>query len=300
MALEMNILAPTAAMPPVQWNFEELKKEIARVAANYTGVIDTSEDWEKRLKADRANLNKLRKAVDGERKRVKQAYEAPVKAFEAEVKEVLAPLDAAIASMDAQLTAAKEAWQEERRAAVAEIFAGVGFQEFVTLDAIWDAKWLNKTTTLGAIKSDMETILYRVGNEVFTIKQLNAHSFEAMETYKKHLDLAAAVAEAQHLCELDEKRKAAEEAAERRRQETERIKAETAASLAEKPADGPQDAEKAPDFATNPPVKEPEPEPQKAPEKIYQLDFRVWVSRGQLEALKAFLMTNNIKYGKVE
>ena len=34
-------------------------------------------------------------------------------------------------------------------------------------------------------------------------------------------------------------------------------------------------------------------------EPVMQLDFRAWVTRSQMLALREFLNTNNIKYGKV-
>lgn len=35
-------------------------------------------------------------------------------------------------------------------------------------------------------------------------------------------------------------------------------------------------------------------------EKVKVLDFRVWVTPEQMQALKAFLLQNHIRYGRVE
>jgi hypothetical protein len=43
-----------------------------------------------------------------------------------------------------------------------------------------------------------------------------------------------------------------------------------------------------------------EPEPPYKPEEVIQIDFRIWATKKQLACLKAFLIDNKIKYGKVE
>ena len=87
--LELKIFSPqeNGFVPEIKWNNEELKAAIADKMKEYKGLIFTEETISEGKK-DRANLNKLRGAIDDERKRVKKLCMEPCNRFEKEVKEV--------------------------------------------------------------------------------------------------------------------------------------------------------------------------------------------------------------------
>ena len=86
----------------IDFNFEELKGQLAESLALYTGLVVT-EDGIKGAKEDRAKLNKLREALENKRKEVKRECMAPYTDFEAKVKELVGLIDQPIAAIDAQL-----------------------------------------------------------------------------------------------------------------------------------------------------------------------------------------------------
>ena len=88
----------------IDFNFEELKGQLAESLALYTGLVVT-EDGIKGAKEDRAKLNKLREALENKRKEVKRECMAPYTDFEAKVKELVGLIDQPIAAIDAQLKA---------------------------------------------------------------------------------------------------------------------------------------------------------------------------------------------------
>ncbi len=59
------------ALEPIKFNYEELKTQIATKLENYKNLVYT-EDNIKEAKADRANLNKLAKALNDEKIRIKK------------------------------------------------------------------------------------------------------------------------------------------------------------------------------------------------------------------------------------
>ena len=87
--LELKIFSPqeNGFVPEIKWNNEELKAAIAEKMKEYKGLVFTEETISEGKK-DRANLNKLRGAIDDERKRVKKLCMEPCNRFEKEVKEV--------------------------------------------------------------------------------------------------------------------------------------------------------------------------------------------------------------------
>lgn len=291
--LELKIFSPqeNGFVPEIKWNNEELKAAIAEKMEEYKGLVFTEETISEGKK-DRANLNKLRGAIDDERKRVKKLCMEPCNRFEKEVKEVLALVDEQISAIDIQIKEVEQIKREEKRKAVQKLFESIGFQKFVTLEMIWDEKWLNASVALSKVENQMKETMYRIGEEVGTISRLPEFSFEAMEVYKKTLDLTQAIKKGQGLADI-QKRK--EEALARQKVEEERRKAEEAA--AGKESENPEE------------VADTHDAPKKAEENDYtrvvsapvmRIDFRVWGTKEQILALRDYMKQNNLKFGKVE
>ena len=156
--MELKSLSPQEGgfVKEIRWNNEELKAEIAEKMQEYKSLAFTEETI-KEAKADRAKLNKLRTAFEDERKRIKKLWMAPYDEFEKQVKELIALIDEPIRLIDSQIKEVELKRREEKRQKIEELFAGIGFQTFVTLDKIWDDKWLNSSVTLGKIEEQMKS-----------------------------------------------------------------------------------------------------------------------------------------------
>ena len=291
--LELKIFSPQESgfAPEIKWNNEELKAAIAEKMKEYKGLVFTEETISEGKK-DRANLNKLRGAIDDERKRVKKLCMEPCNRFEKEVKEVLALVDEQINAIDVQIKEVEQIKREEKRKAVQELFESIGFQKFVTLEMIWDEKWLNASVTLSKVENQMKETMYRIGEEVGTISRLPEFNFEAMEVYKKTLDLTQAIKKGQELADI-QKRK--EEALSRQKAEEERRKAEEAA--AGKQSENPEDVA---DTQDAPKEAEENDYTRVVSESVMRIDFRVWGTKEQILALRDYMKRNNLKFGKVE
>lgn len=291
--LELKIFSPqeNGFVPEIKWNNEELKAAIAEKMKEYNGLVFTEETISEGKK-DRANLNKLCGAIDDERKRVKKLCMEPCNRFEKEVKEVLALVDEQINAIDVQIKEVEQIKREEKRKAVQELFESIGFQKFVTLEMIWDEKWLNASVALSKVENQMKETMYRIGEEVGTISRLPEFSFEAMEVYKKTLDLTQAIKKGQELADI-QKRK--EEALARQKAEEERRKAEEAA--ARKESENPEDVA---DTQDAPKEAEENDYTRVVSEPVTRIDFRVWGTKEQILALRDYMKQNNLKFGKVE
>lgn len=291
--LELKIFSPQESgfVPEIKWNNEELKVAIAEKMKEYNGLVFTEETISEGKK-DRANLNKLRGAIDDERKRVKKLCMEPCNRFEKEVKEVLALVDEQINAIDVQIKEVEQIKREEKRKAVQELFESIGFQKFVTLEMIWDEKWLNASVTLSKVENQMKETMYRIGEEVGTISRLPEFSFEAMEVYKKTLNLTQAIKKGQELADI-QKRK--EEALVRQKAEEERRKAEEAATGKES-----ENPEEAADTHDAPKKAEENDYTRVVSEPVMRIDFRVWGTEEQILALRDYMKQNNLKFGKVE
>lgn len=284
--MELQIYNPTADgfLKSIDWNHEEIKKEVAEKVEYYKTLVYT-EDQVKDAKADRATLNKFVKALEDKRKEIKKQCLAPYDKFEAEMKEVLAIVNEPIGLIDSQIKGFEEEQKAKKLEDVKQAFADAGFQEFVKFEQIFDSKWLNKSKSLSSIKDEMNDLHNKIGTEVKTINSLPAFSFEALAVYKETLDISQAITEGQRL-ERIQKEKEAHEA-------EMKAKAEEAAMLAEAQAHeaAKQEAEKVQDQQTPDPVKEPEqaPEPvdQPAPRRK-RVVLEIVASEENFDAINEF------------
>lgn len=289
--MELKILSPQEGgfVKEIRWNNEELKAEIAEKMQEYKSLAFTEETI-KEAKTDRAKLNKLRTAFEDERKRIKKLCMAPYDEFERQVKELIALIDEPIQLIDSQIKEVEQKRREEKRQKIEELFACIGFQTFVTLDKIWDDKWLNASVTLGKIEEQMKSRMYQIGNDVLTIQNLPEFSFEAMEVYKKTLDLTMAIREGQRLSEIQKRNAAYEEEQRRKAAEaqnrTQAIRAETPPAQLEKGR-----AEE---------LERAAQQEDRQEAQVFKMDFRVWGTKDQLMGLRQYLIDNKIKFGKVE
>ena len=221
----------------IDFNFEELKEEITNKSALYKNMVYTDETI-KGAKSDRALLNKFKTALEDKRKEVKKQCLEPYNQFEKQIKELVAIIDEPVKLIGEQITEFEGREKAEKHEQITKLFDKAGFQSFVTLEQIYDPKWLNKSVSLKSIEEELTNTVYRIGHDVTTINSLKEYSFEALEHYKKTLDLAGAIAEGQRLADIQKRKleheaevKAREELA--KKQAEEKAKAEAEANLHE-------------------------------------------------------------------
>lgn len=201
----------------IDFNYEELKAELTDKVKFYESLAYT-DDQIKDAKADRANLNRLKKAFNDERIRIEKEYMKPFEEFKAQINEIIAIIDKPMAVIDEQVKAFEEKRKAEKQKAIEELFDSIGFQNFVTLDKIQDPKWLNASVSMKSIEEQMRSRMYQIGDDVLTLIGLAEFGFEATEVYKQTLDINKAISEAKSMSEIakakadaEAKKKAAEE-----------------------------------------------------------------------------------------
>ena len=291
--MELRIMNPQEnwLTEQILWNNEELKAAIAEKVKDYKTIAYT-EDSLADMKKDRAGLNKLKNAFEDERKRVKKICMEPYEKFEQQVREITVLIDEPIKLIDSQVKEIDERRKVAKKEEIKVLFASIGFQTFVSLDMIWDEKWLNATVTPSKIEEQMKSRMYQIGSDVLTINNLPEFSFEAMEVYKSTLDVNRAIQEGQRLAGIQ-----------KRKLEAERIKKEQEIrkekETAEQEEAVTQSTTSVPTYEAAQETVEEVLETQKE-EPVLQLDFRVWGTKEQLMALRNYMKENHLKFGKVE
>lgn len=295
----MELRVNEVAIPEkIDFNYEELKAELTSKVSFYETLVYT-DDQIKDAKADKANLNKLKRALNDERIRREKEYMQPFNVFKAQINEIIGIIDKPIAVIDEQVKAYDEKRKAEKQKAIEVLFSQIGFQNFVTLEKIWDPKWLNASVSMKSIEDQMRSKMYEIGNGVLTLSQLPEFGFEATEVYKQTLDINVAVSEAKKMVEVTKKKaeakareKAEEEArkAEEERKAQERAAEEQRAAMA-KAMTPPEDAQQAP-------TEEPQPAPVQSEPK-FLVKFEAIVTEKQAVELAAWFAERHIQFKQI-
>lgn len=277
----MELRVNEVAIPEqITFNYNELKTELTDKVKMYeTLVYDDTQIAE--AKKDKANLNKLKKALNDERIRREREYMKPFDVFKAQVNEIIGIIDKPIAVIDAQVKEYEEKEKSEKRQKIEAFWQGELREDITTmppnwlqLSQIWDDRWLNKTVSIATAKTDIKDAISRISDDLATLSALPEFGFEATEVYKTTLDMNKALNEGRRLAEI-QKRKQEQEA-------QAKAQAEAEAAKAEEPKPEPPK----PDFI-NPPVEE-------APAKW--VNFSALLTTPQALALKDFFEVNNIQF----
>lgn len=157
----MQNLNLQTTLPALSFDFDGLKSWALALTEKYNGLVVT-EDAVVAVKQDMAELNKTKKAVDDARKEAVKRVSAPIREFEEQIKEVTAIFDTAYSGLAVQV----RAFEEKEREAKAEKVRGIIADalearkaEVTAFPIPIQASWLNKTTTLKAVREAVETII---------------------------------------------------------------------------------------------------------------------------------------------
>ena len=192
------------------FNYEELKSELMAKAEHYENLVFTSEQLTE-AKAERAKLNKLKKALNDERIRREKEYMQPFNDFKAKITEIIGIIDRPAQAIDKQVKSFEEAEKEKKLAEILHFYNDVEKPEWLDIKLIFNDKWLNASAKMSAIEKEIKEKIEQVTKDLETLRQLPEFAFEATEEYKQSLDLNKAIAEGHRLSEM-QKRKAELEA----------------------------------------------------------------------------------------
>ena len=192
----------------ISFNFEELKQELTAKTKMYAAMVYTESEL-KEAKADRANLNKLKKALNDERIRQEKEYMQPFNEFKAQINELISITDEPNRLIDSQVKAFEEKKKEEKLEQIQAYYNSIEPEElhWLGLPAIFNEKWLNASVKMSAVQAEIDARLEHIKSDLATLSKLPDFAFESIEVYKDTLDMNKAISEGQRLSDI-QKRKA--------------------------------------------------------------------------------------------
>ena len=190
----------------IGFNYEEIKTELQAKVSMYETLVYT-DDAIKDAKADKAKLNKLKKALNDERIRLQKEYLKPFEEFKAKIDELISIIDKPISIIDKQVKGYEEDEKAEKLEKIKELWESIEHPAEMTFEHVFKEKFLNKSCSIGTITQYFKDDVARFNRDIATLSNLPEFSFEALEVYKTTLDLNMAISEGKRLAEI-QKRKA--------------------------------------------------------------------------------------------
>ena len=260
------------SIDPVTFNFEELKKELIEKSEHYKTAVYTEETIAV-AKQDRANLNKLVKAVNNEKIRVKNKILEPYMEFETQCKELMEIVKSATENIDIQIKEFEQKKKDEKLVEITNYFSEKvePYKDLINFDLIFNERWLNVTYELKQVQADIDHVIAKTKNDLMTIDSIVKNeetNAQVRDFYFRNINnpsvLGASLEEAK------------------------RMEA-TKARLAEMKKQQ-EEAEKA---------KQTIIPKQEQSVKIYEICFKTYMTKDQMIKLKEFFTNNKIKYEKI-
>ena len=146
---------------------------------------EVTEDLIKEAKEDKAKINKFAAALDNRRKEIKKEYCIPLVQFEEQMKDLYAIAKDGYTKINNQLNAFEEARKEEKAMEIAQYWQSKNFT-LVPLEAIYDAKWLNKTCNDWKEQIDMK--IDQINQDLNIINSFGVNDEEKEEIKGYYLD----------------------------------------------------------------------------------------------------------------
>ena len=206
--MNMEIRINDLSLPEkIIFNYEELKEGISAKVAHYKNLVYT-DDQIKEAKEDRANLNKLKKALNDERIRLEKEYMIPFNTFKSQLNEIIKIIDEPVTMIDSQVKEYQENKKEEKRKEIVSYFDSVKekLPDEIGLESIFNTKWLNESVSMKSVKKEIDDIVCKIQVDISTINDLGELSFYALEKYFKSHNLNDSILFAKEQIELEKKK----------------------------------------------------------------------------------------------
>ena len=286
--MELVLKSAELNLPQSIENLAALKAELTPKLDYYNKLVVTA-DSIKAAKADKAALNKLKTAIEDQRKAIKKQYLEPYTILETQCKEVVALIDAPISAIDKQIKVFEEMDDNNKYKELTEAFEKLEPPEWIKLDDVLNPKWKNKTQKTDALISELTAAVKELVDGIEKISEMykdEPYLLSITEFFKQHKDFSKTAVYAAQMNTAYKKEQAAKAAA------------EAAAQNALQNA--PQDAAAVSNESILPQQQtQQETQPQQ-PQPIYKGKFEVEATKDQLQALGNYMKNNGIKFKSIK
>lgn len=185
-------------------NIKEVKARVEMALPMYD-ICNYSIDDIPKCKEDKALLNKAAKALDDKRKELEKVWNKPFEEFKTTCNETCKLIKNAVSLIDGVIKEDENRTKKAKREELEKLAEKCGVETIgIKFDLIFDAKWLNKTTSMRSIEKAITEKVDNIKKDLETLKSF-AEDYDALAArYKENLNLQETIVYANKLKEQRE------------------------------------------------------------------------------------------------
>ena len=154
----------------LNWNFEELNRQLDIQLAKYDGLTFTESEMTQAKKV-RANLNKVAKVINDRKIEVKRQFCEPYDRFAEQAKVLVGKIQTVSGKIDQQVKDFEQKQKAEKKEQIRSYWEQIGIPQ-IDLGQIWDEKWLNASARIDQVKKEIDRIKDGITNDLAAIAQM--------------------------------------------------------------------------------------------------------------------------------
>ena len=195
---ELMIIVEEMRFPNIKWNKEELKAQISEFREGYADAIIQNDEDYKAAKKDRAEINAVLKKISDQRIQVKKAVMKPYEVFEKELKDAQSDLEDIQKKIASTIKEYEDEQSEKKLNWIKDVFSKAiegKDMDFLTLERIFDKKWMNKSTKEEDIEKAINARVDTIHNNLLWIAEVEDTTIRATarKQYEETLEFGAIV-----------------------------------------------------------------------------------------------------------
>lgn len=294
-ASQLELVVSEKTIGSLTTNAKQIRALVEKALPQYD-ISNYSADDVAKAKADKALLNKAAKTLNDKRVEFEREFMAPFGEFKEVVADTVKLIKDAVGKIDTVIKEDEDRSKREKREAVEKLAESVGVEEAgIRLDLIWNDKWLNKTTSMKSIETEIRARLETIAADLETLKTFAEDYDVLVVRYKENLNLQDTVRYANQLKEQREASKA-KEVQEKEQTETKQAETPEQAQQPEKNGHGLDSAERdaADAFADVLGVSDEKPEEPKP--AVIRRVYSVFGTEDQLQELETYLAMQGLEF----
>lgn len=197
-------------------NANDIKKYVSEKLKEYS--VDNYTGGAKQAATDKAEINNAIKTLNDRRIALEKEWNMPFQEFKGIITETIDMMKSASSKLDVIVKNEENKEKEEKRYKILELWEAKKFN-LVTLDRIFNTRWLNKTYKLATIDVELDEIINRINGDLASLDAFGEDTAVLKDLYLSTLNLQVTLnkgaelkANRERLIAMEVQKKAEEEA----------------------------------------------------------------------------------------
>jgi len=197
-------------------NANDIKKYVSEKLKEYS--VDNYIGGAKQAATDKAEINNAIKTLNDRRIALEKEWNMPFQEFKGIITETIDMMKSASSKLDVIVKNEENKEKEEKRCKILELWEAKKFN-LITLDRIFNTRWLNKTYKLATIDVELDDIISRINGDLASLDAFGEDTAVLKDLYLSTLNLQATLnkgaelkANRERLLAMEAQKKSEEEA----------------------------------------------------------------------------------------